>query len=332
MISGKVIIDHKTKKLTHRISSGQIAIIFHEDLDLNAAEALVEQNVQAVINLEDSISGKYPNKGPLFLINSGIPLFEAKRNLAEKLAEGNIITISHGQIMHNGILISKCKKINKTIIEQKINRAENDFPVQLSRFITNTLEHADKEKNLFIDLLNNCDMIKLQNSQVKIKGRQVLIVIRGFNYKEDLLSVEDYLEKLNPFIIAVDGAADGCLQLGLKPDVIFGDMDSVSGNSLRCGSQLIVHAYPDGSSPGLKRIEELGLQALKLPLPGTSEDAAILMAYQHGADNIFTVGTHSSVIDFLQKGRQGMGSTILVKMIVGNKLIDLKGISRLKER
>jgi uncharacterized membrane-anchored protein len=41
------------------------------------------------------------------------------------------------------------------------------------------------------------------------------------------------------------------------------------------------------------------------------------------------VGTHATLVEFLDKGRAGMASTFLTRLRVGSKLIDAKGVSRL---
>ena len=115
----------------------------------------------------------------------------------------------------------------------------------------------------------------------------------------------------------------------MRPDIILGDMDSVSEEGLRCGAQLIVHAYKNGVAPGLARVQGLGLTADIFPVPGTSEDAALLLAYEHGADLIVALGTHSNLEDFLDKGRAGMASTFLVRLKVGPRLVDARGVFKL---
>ncbi|HHV82143.1 MAG TPA: hypothetical protein GXX43_00515, partial [Tepidanaerobacter syntrophicus] len=151
------------------------------------------------------------------------------------------------------------------------------------------------------------------------------------NYKEDLAAIKTYIDEVRPVLIGVDGGADALLEYGYTPDIIIGDMDSVSDNTLRICKEkdIVVHAYPDGRSPGLERIKKLGLDAKIFTSPGTSEDIAMLLAYEKGADLIVAVGTHSSMIDFLEKGRKGMGSTFLVRLKVGSILVDAKGVSKL---
>ena len=57
----------------------------------------------------------------------------------------------------------------------------------------------------------------------------------------------------------------------------------------------------------------------------------MLLAFERGAELIVAVGTHNSMVEFLDKGRAGMASTFLVRMKVGPILVDAKGVSRLYE-
>ena len=116
----------------------------------------------------------------------------------------------------------------------------------------------------------------------------------------------------------------------MKPHLIVGDMDSVSDAALRCGAEIVVHAYRDGtrarSRPGA------GPRAstpVVFPAAGTSEDVAMLLADDKGAALIVAVGTHATLVEFLDKGRAGMASTFLTRLRVGGKLVDAKGVSRL---
>ena len=116
---------------------------------------------------------------------------------------------------------------------------------------------------------------------------------------------------------------------GLRPDMIVGDMDSVSDKALRSGAEIVVHAYRDGTAPGIDRVKNLGVEHVVFPATGTSEDIAMLLADEKGASLIVAVGTHETLVEFLDKGRAGMASTFLTRLRVGGKLIDAKGVSRL---
>ncbi len=325
MIKGRVVIDKKTKDLIKRIKPGEIAVIEHQDLDKIAGQALVEKQVLAVINLSRSISGKYPNQGPPILMNAGIHIIDNCRGaLFSILKDGEKIEINtrDGLIYKNGDIIGRGKVLNQEGVENRLRKARDNLEIELNKFIDNTLNYARMEKDLVLDL-------PVPEVGINFIGKYALIVVRGSDYKEDLEAIKPYIQEMDPVIIAVDGGADACIARGYTPDLIVGDMDSVSDKALMCGAEIIVHAYPDGEAPGLKRIEKLGLNATLFPAPGTSEDIAMLLAYEKGAELITAVGTHSNMIDFLEKGRPGMASTLLVRLKIGDRLVDARGVSKL---
>jgi uncharacterized membrane-anchored protein len=92
---------------------------------------------------------------------------------------------------------------------------------------------------------------------------------------------------------------------------------------------LVVHAYSDGRAPGREYLESLGLDYKTVPAPGTSQDIAMLIAAEKGAELIVSVGSHFNLVEFLDKNRQGMASTFLTRLRVGEILVDAKGVSRL---
>jgi uncharacterized membrane-anchored protein len=65
---------------------------------------------------------------------------------------------------------------------------------------------------------------------------------------------------------------------------------------------------------------------------GISEDLALLLAFEKGAELIVAVGTHFNLIEFLERNRAGMSSTFLTRLRVGEILVDAKGVSRLVSR
>jgi uncharacterized membrane-anchored protein len=73
----------------------------------------------------------------------------------------------------------------------------------------------------------------------------------------------------------------------------------------------------------------LGLEATLFEATGTSEDIAMLAAFEEGAELIVAVGTHANLVEFLDKGRKGMASTFLTRLRVGPILVDAKGVGRL---
>lgn len=325
-VRGAARIDRRTKDLVHRLRPRDIAVIDHRDLDRIAAEGLVEAQPGAVLNAAESSSGRYPNEGPLLLLEAGIPLVDGLGPaVMTELQEHDELTIVGGEVRRGDQVVATGVRQTTESIAAIHEASREQLADELNRFVANTVEHIESNRDLLDDSIGMPDL------GLDWSGRHVLIVVRGSDYKRDLdlLRRSAYLRENRPVLIAVDGGADALLEVGHTPDVIIGDMDSVSERALRCGAHLVVHAYRDGRAPGAVRLEQLGLEHHLFPASGTSEDIAMLMAYELGAELIVAVGTHSSMVDFLDKGRSGMASTMLVRMKVGPILVDAKGVSRL---
>jgi len=322
--TGKVRIDKKTKELCRRIGPQEIAVIDHQDIDEVAALSLVERRVKGVINLSKSMTGRYPNQGPLVLLSAGIPIVDGVGSeVLSELSEGDEITVIDGVVYKSGKRVGRGCELDLDFVKQRMNEAERRMLGVVKQFVENTIEWMTAEMDT---LLGHIDLPDLRT---QIEGRHCLIVVRGANYREDLEAISSYIREMKPVLIGVDGGADALLELGYRPDIVVGDMDSVSDEALRLAGELVVHAYTDGRAPGMDRINEMGLRAWTVSSPGTSEDVAMLMAYEKGAELIVAVGTHSNVVDFLEKGRKGMSSTFLVRLRVGTRLVDARGVSRL---
>lgn len=321
-IEARLKKDKKTKKLAKRIEHGEIALINHVDIDEVAAKSLVEAKIRLVINAAESISGRYPNIGPTILVNNNIKIIDnVGMDVFDKLNEDDLIVVEDGKILRDGEYVGCGEVMNKSVVEVKIKKAYENIGVELDRFIDNTIEYAKKEKGMILGDL------KIPKMNTVYNGKHVLVVVRGHNYKDDLQAMISYIEEVKPVLVGVDGGADALLEFGYRPDVIVGDMDSVSDNALKSAKEIVVHAYTDGRAPGLKRVEDLGLSAVVFSAPGTSEDIAMLAAYEYNAKLIVALGTHSNMIDFLEKGRKGMASTFLVRLKIGSRLIDARGVS-----
>lgn len=324
IVKGTLRLDKRTKNLAKRLKPGDIALIDHVDIDSTAARMLVEAKVAAVINAAQSCSGRYPNLGPKVLLEAGIPLVDnAGEDTFKGFKEGEQVELRDGHICRNGESVIAGELLTEEHIASMHERARQNLGAELERFAENTLSYVATEKSLLLDPANLPDVATI------INGRHALVVVRGESYKEDLAIIRTYIRDVRPALIGVDGGADALVDMGLKPDIIIGDMDSVSDNALKCGAEIIVHAYSNGQAPGLARVKELGLDAKVCNVPGTSEDIALLLAYEKGAEMIVAVGTHSHLVDFLDKGRKGMSSTFLVRLKVGNRLVDAKGVSKL---
>lgn len=324
MIRGTVRLGNRTKALVPRLRPAEIAVIDHPDLDEVAADSLRRARVQAVINTSSSMTGRYPNLGPSLLVAADVPLLDGPRVLKVLVRDGDELTVDEaGRIFLRGAVVATGVWLTKDVIARKLDVAKANLPAEVERFIDNTLRHARLEKRFVIDPL---PLPKLRSS---LMGRHALVVVRGHNYRADLAALGSYIDDVNPVLIGVDGGADALLEAGRRPHMVVGDMDSVSDAALAAADDVIVHAYLDGRAPGLRRTAALGIEASVMRAPGTSEDLAMLTAYEAGAELIVAVGSHSNFIDFLEKGRQGMASTFLVRLKIGSHLVDARGVSQL---
>ncbi|MDR1422352.1 MAG: hypothetical protein LBI64_05765 [Coriobacteriales bacterium] len=324
MITGTARLGRKTKDLIKRLASSDIAVIDHEDIDRVSADGLVACGVKAVVNAAESISGRYPNIGPQILVEAGIVLLDATGDATfELLSEGDEVTIEDNMVLKEGRLLVSGALLDATTVAQRMEFAEQRLDEVMEQFVANTIEYLDRQKG---ELLYDP---WVPSVRTEIKHRQVLVVVRGYDYRADLTTLRPYIREVRPVLIGVDGGADALLESGFKPDIIIGDMDSVTDKALKCGAEIIAHAYEDGTVTSKKRLEDLGIDAISWPLSATSEDLALLLAWQKKADLIVALGTHSNLIEYLDKGRSGMASSFLVRLKVGTRLVDAKGVSKL---
>jgi uncharacterized membrane-anchored protein len=323
-VTARARLDSRTKNLARRLEVGEIAIIDHADLDRLSAETLVQRQVAAVVNVAPSISGRYPNMGPQLLIEAGVPLVDdVGHEVFDQVSEGDLVRLDGDTLYAGDTVVAKGTLQTAQSVAADMASAKDGVAEQLKAFVANTMEYISRDSELLID------GIKIPELRTKLAGRHALVVARGYRHREDLQALRSYIREFKPVMIGVDGGANALLDAGYRPDMIVGDMDSVSDRALRCGAEIVVHAYLNGYAPGLPRAQDLGVQAVTCPATGTSEDVAVLLADESGATLIVTVGMRFTLVEFLEKGRSGMASAVLTRIRVGDKIVDAKGVSRL---
>ena len=299
-------------------------MIDHTNIDRIAAEELIATGAEAVVNVSSSSNGRYPNPGPLLLTQAGIHLVDAPgAPLFEELKDGDPVTIDAGRVIRAGEELASGTVLETEALVLQLEEQRQRVDDALAAFAENTMAHLRQEG----DLLTG--RIEFPAMKTNFRDRHALIVVRGTTYYRDLKALRAYIRDVRPVIVGVDGGSDAILEVGLKPDVVVGDMDSASDAALRTGAELVVHAYPDGTAPGRQRLLDLGLEHTVVPAAGTSQDVAMLMAYEKGSALIVSVGAHFNLIEFLDRSREGMSSTFLTRLRLGETLVDAKGVSRL---
>ena len=323
-LSGSARLGRRTKLLVKTLQPGAIAVLDHKDLDRVSAEDLIAAGVLAVLNCSPSSTGAYPNMGPLLLVQAGIHLVDLPDDkLFGQLKNGEQVTVRGGAVMRGSKTLATGEVQEPTAVRASTDERRREIGDALEAFAKNTIEHMLEERELL------SGRIELPRFETDFRDRPALIVVRGVDHHKDLRMLRPYIRDVRPRIIAVDGGANALLEEGFQPDMIVGDMDSASEASLRCGAELVVHAYPDGRAPGREHLEELGLPFKLVPAPGTSQDVAMLIAAEKGAELIVSVGSQFNLVEFLDKNRRGMASTFLTRLRLGEILVDAKGVSRL---
>jgi uncharacterized membrane-anchored protein len=322
--TGTARIDKRTKRLVKRLGPDDIAIIDHRDIDRASAEELLESRVRVVFNVAPSVTGRFPNAGPLALVRGGVRLIDCPgAELFEDVREGESLVVRGAGLFRNGTRLAAGHIHTEDELERILSDQRARVSDALENFAENTLRHVREESRIL------SDGVQMPQLRTSFRDRHALVVARAPEAKRDLRTVGSYIREFKPILIGVDGGADRLLEAGYKPDLVIGDMDSVSDSALHSGAEIVVHAYPGGRAPGRERLDRLGLQSAVLPLPGMSEDVAILLAHEKGAELIVAVGTRFNLTEFLERDRAGMSSTFLTRLKVGDILVDARGVSRL---
>ncbi len=323
-VTGVARVDARTKRLVTRLQRGEIAVVDHADLDRVVAEALIAGGARALVNAANSTTGRYPNMGPLLLARAGVAIVDGVGDdILDNVDEGAVVSLVDGEVHVDGRLVATGEVQTVETLTVALDVAKARLGEELGHFAENTLEYLRRERHMMLD------RPPLPDVGIDLRDRHVLVVVRGPSTEADLGMLRPYIREMRPVLIGVDGGADALLRARLTPDVIIGDFDSVTTGALRCGATLVVHAYPGGLAPGAARLEKVGVGYLALEAPGMSEDVAMLLAYEKGAELVVAVGTHVSMEEFLDKGRAGMASTFLTRLMVGSMLVDAKGVARL---
>ena len=322
--AGPARLGKRTTRLVKRLGPGDIAVIDHDAIDRVSGEDLVACGVRCVVNVARSASPRYGNQGPVIMTEAGIHLVDTPgAPLFDVLKDGEHLTVRGGSIYRGDELVWEGEVQDRDAVTRAYEAGRRGIGEALEAFATNTMTHIREEREL---VSGNLD---LPDFDTNFRDRPVLVVVRGVDHKKDLRALRSYVRDLKPILIGVDGGANAIVDDGYSPDMIVGDMDSATDEVLRSGAEIVVHAYPDGRAPGKDRLDSMGLEYKIVPAPATSEDIAMLIAAEKGAELIVTVGSHFNLVEFLDKNREGMSSTFLTRLRIGEILVDAKGVSRL---
>lgn len=324
-ITGIARVDRNTARLLRRVSPGDVVVLDELDLDRITADALVEAGVAAVVNAAQSISGRYPNLGPEVLVANGILLIDAEDDLVfKKIKDGTKVRIDDGDIFSGEKLLVSGQELTEFTVSDRMIEARNGLADHLEAFAGNTIEFIRTESALLID------GVGVPNIGIDLHDRHVVIVSDGPDHIADLKGLRPFIKEYAPILVGVGAGADALTKAGYKADLIVGDPDTMSNQTLKSGGEVILPADQDGHAKGLERIQDLGIGAVTFPALGSPTDLALLVANHHGASLIVTAGSPASLDEFFDRDRRDSNpSAFLTRMKMGSKLVDAKAIGTL---
>ena len=245
---GTAKLDRRTKQLVRRLGPDDIAIIDHTDIDRVSAEELVECGVRVVVNVSDSQTGRYPNPGPLLLVRGGVRLIDAPgAPLFDDVAEGELLTVRGASVFRNGTCLTTGKALSEPELERALGVGQARVTEALEAFAENTMRYLREEGRLL------AEGVDFPAMRTRFRDRHALVVARGPGHKRDLRIVKPYIRDFKPVLIGVDGGADALMEAGYKPDVIVGDMDSVSERGAVLGRRGARPRLPRGRGGARRR-------------------------------------------------------------------------------
>lgn len=323
-VTGTARVDRRAAVLLPRLKPGDIAVLDQVDLDRATADALVQAGVAGVVNASPCISGRYPTLGPEILVHAQIPVLDAVgTDVFRAVKDGTRVRLD-GDVLYAGDdVVAEGLPQSVESVALQLMEAKAGLSAQLEAFAADTMEYMKRERTLLLD------GVGIPEVRTRIDGRHVLVVARGYDHKADLIALRHYVAEFRPVLIGVDGGADALVEAGYRPDLVVGDLATVSDGVLRGGAEVVVRAEPDGRVAGLERVQDIGVDAVPFPTAGSSEDVALLLADAHGAELVVTVGTHATLEEFLDRGHSGTASTFLVRLKLGGRLVDAKAAARL---
>ncbi|WP_239589192.1 putative cytokinetic ring protein SteA [Gordonia hydrophobica] len=324
-ITGIARIDKNSKRLANRVDHGAIVILDQVDLDRVTADALVEAEVAAVLNVSKSITGRYPNLGPEVLAASNIPLIDdVGSDVFSRVKDGTRVRLNEGKLYIGERVIARGTELGEREVADLMLDAKTGLVDHLEAFSGNSIEFIRSESPLLID------GVGVPKVTVSFEHRHVVIVADGAHRVAELKSLKPFIKEYQPVLVGVGVGADSLLKAGYRPAVIVGDPDDISTEALKSGAEVVLPADPDGHAPGLERIQDLGIGATTFPAAGTAPDLALLLADFHGADLIVTAGYSGSLNDFFDRAlRDQIPSQFLTRLKVGAKLVDAKAVATL---
>ncbi len=221
---GTAKLDKRTKDLVKRLGPDDVAIIDHVDMDRVSAESLARDRRRGRRQRRAVDLGGVSQRRAAPARSRRRDAHRRRRaaRSSTRIDEGDQIEVVGDEVLRDGVVYAVGARLSVAEIEEKMEAAKAGLGEQLDRFARNTIEYLEKEKSILTD------ETWVPATKVEMYGRHVLVVVRGYDFKQDLDALKPYVSEMRPVLVGVDGGADAIMEAGFTPDIIVGDMDSVT--------------------------------------------------------------------------------------------------------
>lgn len=319
-LSGPLRIEPSVRALVRRLRPGDIAVVDILDLDQPSAQALAAAKPAAVVDVQAAISGRFPTGGPRVLLDAGITLVDQVGSSILSAADGAVATVTEGTIAIDGVPVASGRLVTDEVLREALVGAADGMRIQLANFTANALDQADREADTILKGAG------LPDIDLDMRGRHVVVIAPGVQYRTELASLKRYLRDHRPVIVAIGEAADAALKLASAPDLIIGDLDGVGDDVLRSADRVLLHE-PSGGNAGQARVDALGIAHAVADSALSSTALAILLAHTGDAEVIVTVGVEASLSDYLESVQTEVAGTFLARLQAGSRLVDAPALA-----
>ena len=213
--------------------------------------------MRCVINVAASCSPSYPNSGPLILAEAGVHLVDVPGSpLFETVKDGDHLRVRGGRVTTgDGLLLAEGEVQDLETVGRAHEQARRQIGEAIEAFAENTMTHIRDERDLL------AGRMEMPDFDTRFRDRPALVVVRGVDHQKDLRMLRPYVRDVRPVLVGGGRRrATRSWRRASSRTMIVGDMDSATDAALRCGAELVVHAYPGRQRARARAPRQAGAQ------------------------------------------------------------------------
>lgn len=258
------------------------------------------------------------------MVSAGIPLLDAVgEDVFHDVSEGIPVRLEGSTLWSGDRAVATGTRQDDETVAASVEQALAGLSAQLSDLVANATGFLLDQRDLLLEGLG------IPALATEMTGKHVIVVAKGFGEAAELRLLRAYRRQHRPFLVGVDAGAEVLVELGLQLDVFVGDPGTVRDATLAAAREVVVRTDRGGDAPGLRRVQDLGIEPVRFATTAASEDMALLVADRAGAVVLVCVGTATTLEEVLDRGRADASSTFLTRLRVGNRLVDAQAAAAL---